>query len=104
MVACFLLSTPRLWRLIGKSKNSQSQFCHVFLVIIFQHVPFSSAYDVHCTLSICLIKKQFFLELFIRLCGAGRVFNHHEGIMRGWNGDKPWIIIYNHMMAEVIKY
>jgi len=44
------------------------------------------------------------LELFARVCGCGRVFNHDEGIMRGWNGDKPWIIIYNHIMAEVIKY
>lgn len=58
-----------------------------------------------CTaLSRFALLKNNFLELFIRLCGAGRVFNHHEGIMRGWNGDKPWIIIYNHMMAEVIKY
>lgn len=45
-----------------------------------------------------------YLELFARVCGCGRVFNHDEGIMRGWNGDKPWIIIYNHIMAEVIKY
>ena len=45
-----------------------------------------------------------YLELFARLCGCERVFNHDEGIMRGWNGDKPWIIIYNHIMAEVIKY
>ncbi|KAL7018883.1 hypothetical protein ACKWTF_010946 [Chironomus riparius] len=41
-------------------------------------------------------------ELFARLCGCERVFNHDEGIMRGWNGDKPWIIIYNHIMAEPI--
>jgi hypothetical protein len=40
----------------------------------------------------------------MRLCGVGRVFNQHDGIIRGWIVDKPWIIIYNHIMTEVIKY
>lgn len=43
-------------------------------------------------------------ELFTRLCGGGALFNHSEGILRGWNGDKPWIIIYKYTLAEVIKY
>jgi hypothetical protein len=44
------------------------------------------------------------IELFTRLCGGGALFNHREGIVRGWNGDKPWIIIYKYTLAEVIKY
>lgn len=44
------------------------------------------------------------IELFTRLCGGIALFNHDEGILRGWNGDKPWIIIYKYTLAEVIKY
>lgn len=43
-------------------------------------------------------------ELFTRLCGAGALFNHSGGILRGWYCDKPWIIIYKYSPAEVIKY
>lgn len=44
------------------------------------------------------------IELFSRLIGGGAIFNHDGGIVRGWNGFKPWIIIYKYTLAEVIKY
>lgn len=50
------------------------------------------------------INELHYIELFTRLCGGGAIFNHDEGIVRGWNGDKPWIIIYKYTLAEVIKY
>lgn len=50
-----------------------------------------------------LKKKDFLIELFSRLSGAGLIFNNDEGILRGWNGLKPWIIIHNHLKAEVNK-
>lgn len=42
------------------------------------------------------------LELFSRVTGAGGLFNPKEGIIRGWLGQKPFVIIYQHKLAEVI--
>lgn len=47
--------------------------------------------------------NAFLIELFSRLSGAGLIFNNDGSILRGWNGLKPWIIIYNHLKAEVNK-
>lgn len=43
------------------------------------------------------------LELFSRVTGAGGLFNPKEGIIRGWLGQKPFVIIYQHKLAEVIR-
>lgn len=59
-------------------------------------------HDARCT---CMYKLKgfLFIELFSRLSGAGLIFNDDGSILRGWNGTKPWIIVYNHLKAEVNK-
>lgn len=50
------------------------------------------------------LKFHYHPELFARICGGIYVYNHDEGILRGWNGLNPWIIIYTCTLVEVIKY
>lgn len=37
----------------------------------------------------------------MRIMGAERLFNPKKGIIRGWLGLKPFIMIYKHKLAEV---
>nr|CAD7197562.1 unnamed protein product [Timema douglasi] len=42
-----------------------------------------------------------FVELFTRLVSGGLVYPRGDGVVRGWLGAKPWVLLYKSTVAEV---
>nr|CAD7569215.1 unnamed protein product [Timema californicum] len=45
-----------------------------------------------------------FVELFTRLVSGGLVYPRGDGVVRGWLGAKPWVLLYKSSVAETSQY